>query len=186
MEDSEIINLYWIRSEDAIVETERKYGSYCRSIARNILSFREDTEECVNDTYLKVWNTVPPERPRFFQGFLAKITRNLALSRYRRDHAEKRGGGQVPLALEELEECIPHPDHPERMLDNMMLAGVLNAFLTGLKPEARKFFIQRYWYLLPVKKIASLSRVTESKVKMSLQRSRKALKEHLEKEGIEL
>ena len=103
MEDTQIISLYWERNEDAISETDRKYGTFCRGIAQRILHIREESEECVSDTYLQVWNNIPPQRPNVFQAWLGKITRNLALSRYRKTHAEKRGGGQAELALEELQ-----------------------------------------------------------------------------------
>lgn len=186
MEEKEIIELYWLRSERAIEETARKYGRFCHSIAYNILSNQEDSEECVNDTYLHAWNAIPPRRPNKFSAFLGKITRNLALKRYEKYTAAKRGGGQVPLALEELTECIPAPDSMERRMDDRMLAETLNRFLAGLSPETRRIFLDRYWKLDSINEIAMELGIGESKVKMSLMRTRGKLRSFLEQEGIEL
>lgn len=186
MEDIQIIDLFWNRSEEAISETDRKYGAYCRTIAGNILPSREDTEECVSDAYYQLWNAIPPHRPLRFQSYLGKVTRNLALTRYRFLHAEKRGSGQIELALEELGEAVPDRSGSESITEKLVLTEVLNRFLGSLEPRARIFFVQRYWYFYPVKQIAFLGRVTESRVKMSLLRSRKALKEMLVQEGVNL
>lgn len=186
MEQNEIIELYWNRSERAIRETAKKYGRFCHSIAYNILADHSDSEECVNDTYLHTWNAIPPRRPDNLSAFLGKITRNLALKRYERNHARKRGGGQVMLALEELGECIPDPDTVERHFEDRELALKLNGFLAGLTEESRKIFLRRYWQLCTVKDIAALYGISESKVKMSLMRTRGKLKSYLEKEGIDL
>lgn len=184
MDDTQIIDLYWRRSEDAIVETARKYGGYCRSIALHILENPADSEECVNDTYLKTWSRLPPERPALFSAFLGRITRNLALDRYRARSAQKRGGGAVALALDELRLCASPAHDPQKLIERQLLTDALNRFLADLKPEARKIFLQRYWYFLSVREIAREGRLTESKVKMSLSRTRAALKEFLTKEGI--
>lgn len=186
MEEKQIIDLYWARSENAIAETARKYGKFCHSIAFNILSNREDSEECVNDTYLHTWNAIPPQRPNKLSAFLGRITRNLALKKYESYTAAKRGGGQVPLALEELAECVPDPNSVERQVDNRMLADVFNVFLSGLSPETRRIFLQRYWNLSSVKEIADAYGISESKVKMSLMRTRGKLRSFLEQEGIAL
>lgn len=186
MEANEIIELYWTRSERAIRETAKKYGRLCHSIAYNILKSHPDSEECVNDTYLHTWNAIPPRRPDNLAAFLGKITRNLALKRYARDHTQKRGGGQVALALEELAECLPDPNTPDNRLEVKELANLLNTFLATLPPEARNIFLRRYWQLCPVKQIAALYGISESKVKMSLMRTRGKLKLYLEKEGIPL
>ena len=186
MDDTQIIELYWARAESAVAETAKRYGRYCHTIAHNILHSDEDSEECVNDTYLRAWESIPPMRPERLSTFLGKITRNLSLDRYRRDNAEKRGGGEVPLALEELQECLPAGDGEDLAVDDLLLADIFNRFLSALTPEARKFFVRRYWYLSPVKEIARSYGVGESKVKMSLQRSRNALKKLLTKEGISL
>ena len=183
MEDKRIIELYWQRSEEAISQTTSKYGAYCRSIAWNILCNQEDTEECVNDTWLRTWDTIPPQRPRGLQTFLGKITRNLSLDRWRRNHAQKRDSG-VFLALEELEECVPGCDG--NMSEDIAIRDALNGFLGSLKPEHRKIFLRRYWYLSPVKEIAEDYCIGESKVKMILLRTREKLRVHLETEGIGL
>ena len=186
MEDHQIVELYWARSERAIPETADKYGRYCYSIACHILHSREDSEECVNDTYLHAWNTMPPQRPDRLSAFLGRIARNLALNRWETYAAEKRGAGQTALALDELRECIPAPDCTERVVDDVALADLFNRFLASLSEESRKIFLRRYWYLNPIKEIAAEYRLSESKVKMSLLRSRARLKLLLEKEGIDL
>ena len=186
MDDHQIVELYWARSEKAISETADKYGRYCHSIAYNILHSKEDSEECVNDTWLSAWNSMPEQRPDKLSAFLGRITRNLSLNRLRSYTAEKRGGGQVPLALDELSECVPANDRIDRIVDDFALADILNRFLASLNPEKRKIFMRRYWYLSPVAEIASDYGISESKVKMSLLRSRNALKTLLEKEGVDL
>ena len=186
MEDKQIVDLYWARSEQAISATAEKYGKYCHAIAFNILHSDGDSEECVNDTYLKAWESIPPMRPERLSTFLGKITRNLSLDRYRRDNAGKRGKGEVPLALEELYECLPSGSGDDTVAEDILLTDIFNRFLSELTPEARKFFVRRYWYLSSVKEIARSYGVGESKVKMSLQRSRIALKELLKQEGIPL
>ncbi len=184
MEDSKIVELYWSRSETAIAESERKYGRYCYSIAHNILRNREDSEECVNDTWIGAWNAMPPHRPSQLSTFLGKITRRLAIHRTERNCAEKRGGGAVPLAIEELSECIPAPS--EGAADEMVLAGVLDRFLDALPEVTRTMFLQRYWYLRTVREIARELGVGESRVKVTLHRARAQLREMLEEEGIGL
>ena len=186
MDDQMIVDLFWRRSSDAIAETAKKYGSYCYRIAYHILANTEDSEECVNDTYLKVWDSIPPARPNRFSAFIGKITRNLAINRYAYLTAEKRGGSQIPLALEELSGCIPDHRTPALVLEEKELGEVINQFLGGLTPEARRIFLQRYWNLMSVKDIAQLYGITESKAKMSLMRTRSKLKCYLEKEGVEV
>ena len=186
MDDRQIVDLYWERSETAISETSKKYGKYCCYIAYNILHNREDCEECVNDTYMRAWNAMPPQRPDRLSAFLGKITRNLSLNRYAKYTARKRGAGQTELALEELRECIPASDCVEQVIDDMQLAETINAFLDTLPAETRKIFVRRYWYLSPVREIASDYEVSESKVKMKLMRTRNKLRKVLEKEGISL
>lgn len=186
MEDSQIIELYWRRSEDAITETSKKYGRYCHTISFNILGNAEDSEECVNDTYLKTWSLLPPAHPAIFSAFLAKITRNLSLDRYRNQSAEKRGGGRMTVALDELSACIPVSDSTETMVEQQALIDALDRFLDALKSEQRKIFLRRYWYISSIREIASDLGISESKVKTTLLRTRTALKEHLEKEGIAL
>lgn len=184
MEDQQIIELYWMRSEDAISETDKKYGKYCYYIAYNILQNEEDAKECVNDTYFSVWKIIPPNRPNRLSVFLGKITRNLSLNRYKKFKAKKRGYGQIPLVLEELQECISNKKLSDEIVEEMVLVEVLERFLTGLSVEARNIFLRRYWFFSSVKEIASDFSISESKVKVSLMRSRNRLKEMLQKEGI--
>ena len=186
MEDNQIVDLYWARSEKAISETSNKYGHYCYYIAYNILHSKEDSEECVNDTYLNAWNAMPDQRPNILSAFLGRITRNLSLQRWEKYTAQKRGAGQVPLALDELQDCIPATDKTDHIIDDLMLADLLNRFLASLTAEKRIIFMRRYWYLCPVAEIASDFAISESKVKMSLLRSRNELKLLLTKEGIDL
>ena len=181
MEDRAIVALYWARLEIAILETKKQYGRLLRSISRGILKSEEDAEECENDTYLKAWDTIPPQKPEELSAYLAKITRNLSLDRYDAMHAEKRGGGEVPLLLDELTEVIANDAaFPS---DTGALCEVLNAFLGSLKADARNIFLRRYWFGDSVQEISERSGFGESKIKMSLLRSRQGLKEVLEKEG---
>lgn len=184
MDDQDIIDLYWHRSEHAITETALKYGAYCRRIAWNILYNDDDAEECLNDTYLKAWQSMPPTRPTWLSSFLGKITRHLALDAYRKTHAAKRGHGQVPLALNELEECVPGYSSIDDALDYHHLVACLNAFLHDLPFQQRKTFMLRYWYLLSLQEIAKEMQTTENNVAVQLSRLRKKLRTALKKEGI--
>lgn len=184
MEDEKIIELYLARSENAISETSAKYGAFFLRISRNILRSEQDAEECVNDTYLKAWNSIPPTRPQKLAAYLGRIVRNLSLNRWNRLNAVKRGAGEVTLALDELEECIPAADTVQRESDRKEISGALNQFLQGLSVEKRTVFLRRYWYLVPVKDIAEQLGMTESKVKSMLLRIRGQLREFLEKEDI--
>ena len=188
MEDSRIVALYWARNEDAITETDRKYGGYCRAIAMNILSDHGDAEECVNDTWLQTWNAIPPHRPTILSAFLGTITRRLSLDHRRRNTRKKRGGGQVPLALEELSQCVPDsggPDSggPEEAVQLAELTHTLEDFLKGLSGRDRDLFLCRYWYLASIREIAQAFRLPESRVKVILFRTRNKLKAHLEQAG---
>ncbi len=185
MEDSDIVDLYWARSENAISETDRKYGRYCGAIAFNILHSREDSDECVNDTWLRAWNAMPSERPGLLGAFLARITRNLSLNRFRALHAEKRGAGELPCLIDELEECVPDNRRSvETEIDGQQLTTLVNQFLAGLAREHRVFFVRRYFYADSVGYIANRCGVSESKVKSSLMRSRNRLRALLEREGV--
>lgn len=186
MDDLNLIELYWQRSEDAVAETAAKYGSYCYRIAYNVLANNEDSEECVNDTFLKVWESIPPNRPNRFSVFIGKITRHLALNRYEYLTAAKRGGSQVPLALDELSDCIPDHKSPTQIVEDKELSFAINKFLRNLSSESRKIFLQRYWGLRSIKDISVMYGITESKVKMSLMRTRNKFKHFLEREGIEI
>ena len=183
MTDQEITDLYFARSENAIRETARKYGSYCHAIANRILDSHEDSEECVNDTYMKAWETIPPKKPLQLSAYLGKITRNLALSRLEKRTAQKRGDGELALALHELSDCIPSTDDTERALLSGELTDILDTFLAELPTETRKIFMRRYWYLSSVKEIARDFHMRENHVRVILFRARGKLKEILEKEG---
>ena len=182
--DQQIIDLYFARSEDAIAETGRRFGGYLTAIAHSILQSWEDTEECVNDAYLKAWDSIPPARPYSLKAYLGKITRNLALHRYEKATAEKRGGGEIPLVLSELSECLPDSASAEDRVNERMLADLLNRFLQGISKEQRIVFVRRYWYNASVSEIASDMGMTEGKVKSILHRLRSKLRLILEKEGI--
>lgn len=186
MDDNQIIRLYFDRSEEAISQTAVKYGKYCHTIAYNILHNFEDSEECVNDTYWKAWGIIPPRRPKSLAAFLGKITRNLSLDLYRHYTADKRGGGELAVALGELGDCVSSQSSMDDHTDEMVLVDTLNRFLALLPAEHRKIFMRRYWYISSIKEIANDYGITESKVKMSLHRSRNQLKAVLEKEGIAL
>lgn len=186
MEDDKIIELYFARSEKAISETSEKYGKYCHYIAYNILQNEEDSEECVNDTYLRTWNAIPPKRPNRLQTFLGKITRNLSLNKLEKRTADKRGAGQVSFVLDELAESIPDKNDAEQITEDMVIKNILDRFLTKLPTETRRIFIRRYWYLSSVKEIAKEFGLSESKVTVTLFRTREKLKAVLEKEGISL
>ena len=183
MEDSVIVALYWERNESAIKETSDKYGRYLTKIAWNILADREDAEESVNDTYLHAWNAMPPHRPAVLSTFLGRITRHLSIDIYRRRHSAKRGGSEYALSLDELSDCVPGEGSPEEALDAEELAGHINRFLRNLSPETRKLFICRYYYFDSVADAASSLGITEGKAKTLLFRTRRKLKEYLEKEG---
>ncbi len=183
MEDKEIVDLYWARSETAISETSKKYGRYCHSIAFRILSSDLDAEEVVNDTYLKTWNTIPPKRPAVLKGFVGMICRHLSLNAYDAQHAQKRNG-QVALVLDELGECIPDNDSGEDIGESMVLREVLNHFVKSLPDQTQEIFVRRYWYISSVAEIAKDYHMTENHINVLLFRARKKLKEMLKEEGI--
>lgn len=186
MKDREIIDLYWERKETAISATAEKYGKYCHSISYNILHNHEDAEECVNDTYLGAWKSIPPQRPECLSAYLGKITRNFSLNYFKQYTAEKRGGGQTEAVLSELEDCIPAETDVEQAIDEMILVKSINRFLREQPEQKRNIFIRRYWYLCPIRDIAENYGMSESKVASLLFRMRNKLKTHLEKEGITL
>ena len=186
MEDNRIVELYWERDEAAIEQSSAKYGRYCRSIAYNILYNDEDVEECVNDTWMRAWGSIPPARPVSLRAFLGKITRNLALDRYDAARAQKRGGGEFCAVLDELSEYIPDTGSGYESVEDIEIEEILNSFLESLSPERRKVFMRRYWYMDSIKEIAEFYEISESKVKTVLFRSRAELKAVLTKEGIEV
>lgn len=186
MTDEQIILLYWTRNESAITETDTKYGRYFHYIAFGILRDDEDAKETVNDTYLKAWNTMPPQKPNHLKAFLGRITRQLSINRMEWNTAKKRSGSQYHIALDELRDCIPGADSGEDYADITALRDCLNAFLRGLPSEARRVFIRRYWHIHTVSEIAADFGFSESKVKTLLMRTREKLKQYLIQEGFYL
>ena len=183
MEDREIIALYWARRERAVEETDRKYGSYCWTIAYNILHSREDSEECVNDTWMRAWNAIPPNRPAILSAFLGRITRNLSLDRYKAGKTGKRGGGRMMVTLEELSECLPGGQNVEEAVEEAELSRLIDRFLRTLPEKECCIFLRRYWYVDTTLEIAHRYKMSEGTVKSTLHRTRQKLKLYLEKEG---
>ena len=184
MEDREIIQLFFDRDERAIAESRDKYGKYCDGIAAGILHTREDREECVSDTWLHAWNAMPPQRPSILSSFLGRITRNLSFDRCRRQNAEKRGGGSLPLALDELSECVPAPGRVEQALEARELAEAIDRFLRTLPERECSIFLRRYWYVDSVQDIAARYALRENTAKSILFRTREKLRRYLAGEGI--
>lgn len=183
MEDQKIVALFTVRSEAAISEASKKYGSYCFSIAKNILGDPNDASECVNDTFYKAWNSIPPAKPRILSGFLGKITRELAIDRWRRQSAKKRGGGQVTLALEELAECIPSSQNVEHDVEKKELEETICTFVGALEQPEKNLFICRYWYCEEPREIAAQYSMKPATVRSQLHRTRKKLYEYLKGRG---
>lgn len=186
MEDQEIIKLYWDRDEQALRSTAEKYGTYCVSIALNILENKEDADECVNDAYWHTWETIPPHKPQILSTFLGKITRNLAINRRKRNTACKRGGGQFPVIWDELAECVSDTNSPDQEIDRQELLRALNSFLRELPPEKRNIFLCRYWYFDSVTEIANRFQMKENNVSVILSRLRLKLRCYLKKGGFDV
>lgn len=186
VEDKTIVDLFWNRKESAIIETSKKYGNYLFKISFNILYSKEDSEECVNDTYLKAWNSIPPTRPNLLKAFLGKITRNLSIDLYRKNHTKGRGSGEVEIAIEELSSIIKSEEDINEILDEKYLVDKINEFLENINIKDRKIFLLRYFYLYSSKEIEKLTNIKVSTINTILYRTRNKLKEHLEKEGINL
>lgn len=182
MEDSQIVSLYWQRSEEAIDRTEQKYGRYLTTIAYNILNDREDSQESVNDTYLAAWDSMPPHKPQVLSTYLGKLTRRISIDLLRKRSTQKRGCGEYTLSLDELGECIGG-NSTEEAVDVQALSAAIAGFLRTVSPDARNVFIGRYYYLDPIKKIAGYCGISESKAKILLHRTRQSLWEYLQKEG---
>ena len=183
MDDKAIVELYFARSEQAISETANKYGGYCYSIANNILSNNEDSEESVNDTYLAAWNNLPPRHPSILATFLGKITRYISLDRWKSRSAYKRCGGEVTLALDEQDEFLSSGESTEEVVEKKELIRSINRFLDNLPETERNLFVCRYWYLDPVQQIAARYGFTLSKTASMLRRTREKLCKQLKKEG---
>lgn len=183
MEDAQIVSLYWARSEEAIAETDAKYGPYLTQISYQILHSREDAGECVNDTYHDAWNAMPPHRPTFLSAFLGKITRRISIDCWRHRQADKRGGGELPLALDELGECVSGQASVEDEAIRREAVATIQRFLDSLPSTERRVFLCRYWYLDSIADIAGRFGFTEGKVKSMLHRTRGKLRIVLEQEG---
>ena len=183
MNDEDIIELYWSRSENAISETDKKYRQSCMSVANNILNDISDSEECVNDTYLTAWNTIPPQRPKYFPAFLFKIVKNTAITRFYYNHREKRRK-EVSVSFDELDECVADASVTDDTVNLREIADAINEFLSGLSREKRVVFVRRYWYYDSISQIAQLCGISEEKTKSMLMRIRNKLKDFLQKRGL--
>ena len=186
MDDKDIVDLYWKRDEKAISETAERYGSYCYSIAYNILADKGDAEESVNDSYLNAWNSMPPHRPAVLSTFIGKITRYISLKKWRAKRAQKRGEGNIDLAYEELSECILSESNVDEELENKEISKLIDDFLDTLPLCEQSVFVCRYWYFDSVSAIAKQFGFSESKVKSMLHRTRKKLRSKLSEEGVEI
>ncbi len=184
MEDTSIVQLLWDRCEQALKELALKYGRFCHKIALNILGSPEDAEECVNDTYLSVWNSIPPQRPSVLPPYIGRITKNHALNLYAKNHADKRGGGNLPLVFEELDEVVAGYETADSELYRQELLSAINGFLASLPSEKRKIFVSRYWYAESVRDIAARMHMTENHVSVSLNRMRNQLRTKLQEGGL--
>ena len=183
MEDAQIVELYWARDESAIAETDQKYGAFCHTVAYNVLAVREDAEECVNDTYQRAWEAMPPQRPAILRAWLGKIVRNLALNLWNKNHAQKRGGG-MDVLLSELEDCIPSRESVERALDAEELGADISAWLRQQPYEDRVLFVRRYWNGTALNELAEAWGMEPARLAQRMLRMRRSLKAALEKEGI--
>lgn len=183
MDDDQIVDLFWNREESAIEQAAEKYGSYCQTIALNILSNREDAEECVNDTWLRVWNAIPPERPKVFRAWVGKITLRLALNRWQKNHSQKRYAG-LEEVLSELEECLPSDEMIEQQIAANEITRIINQWLGTLEREDRVIFVRRYWYGDTVKQLALACGVSPGKIAKRLFLLRGKLKAALAKEDV--
>ncbi len=181
--EKEIISLLQKRDETAITKLRDTYGALCQTIAYDILGNREDAEECVSDTMMKLWTTIPPMQPDTLRAYLVTVVRSISISRYRAEHADRRGGGQTAAAIDELAETLSDEDAVERAVDQRALRAAIERFLDTLPPDARTVFMQRYYLMAPVKTIAREQGMSLGKVKMLLMRTRKKLQIFLSKEG---
>lgn len=184
MEDTEIIGMFWGRNQEAISAASKKYGKLCNSVAFNILKNQEDAKECVNDTFLRAWNTIPPEKPKTLAAYLAKISRNLALDKYRFDHRKKRG--VMTNIGEEAEEIFISGDIAQDQAERRELVEAINSFLKDCAPKKRMIFMRRYWLMDSIKNIAAAFGMEENSVSVSLMRTRKELRAYLEKRGFDV
>jgi len=181
--DSQIIELYWNRDPQAVSASEEQYGAYCFTIANGILADAQDSEECVNDTWLRAWNAIPPTRPNILKVFLAKITRHLSFDRYKAGKALKRGGGEISLVLEELAECIADESDVEGQVNAQELGRAINQFVASLPEREQELFVRRYFFSEAIQGIADRCGIKANHVNVTLSRVRRRLRDHLSKEG---
>ena len=186
MKDEQIIEWFWLRNEEALAQTDAQYGTYCYTIAYQILGNHDDADECVNDTYQRAWMAIPPAKPQNLRTYLGKITRHLAFDRYKRMHTHKRGEGQLPMILEELSECVSGETEHDPVADKLVLKDCIDRFLKTLSPTKRQLFMRRYWYGDSIAELAVTFHKSENDVYVTLCRLRAALKIMLEKEGMGL
>lgn len=184
LSDDEIITLFFERNEKALSAVSRKYENYCGTVVRSIIKNPQDAEECLNDTWLKTWESIPPARPKNLGGFLAKIAKNISLNRYEHSRAKKRGGGELPLVLDELSECVADKSDVEKTFEQKVLTDAVNEFLRTLPRDKRDVFVLRYWYCLSVAEIANKTGLSRGSVSVSLTRSRRKLAAYLKKAGL--
>lgn len=184
MSDAEIISLFQARDETAISAASRKFGNYCGTVINNILKNPEDAEECLNDTWMRAWETIPPHEPRNLAAYLATLAKNISLNRYKDNHAKKRGSGEIPLVLEELAECCTRNSDVEKEYEHKLLVEAINDFLRTLPKDKRDIFVLRYWFCLSTKEITKkVGALNRSSVSVTLLRTRKALAAYLKKKG---
>lgn len=184
MEDREITELFNSRSEEAIKTAKEKFGRLCKKIIFGILKNEEDCEECENDTYMKLWNTIPPQQPKSLTAYIARIAKTTAINKYRADHREKRGGGEIDLVFDELADIVPSKDNVQGMAESKETAAAINEFLEQLPKEKRIIFVRRYWFCSSVKDIAYDLKLTESNISVILSRTKSALKDFLKERGL--
>ncbi len=183
MEDHQIVDLYWQRNEEAIQETEKKYGRYLLRIAYNVLFDAEDSKESVNDTYMRAWHSMPPNKPGILSTYLGRMTRQLSIDTYRKKHSEKRRCSEYAVSLSELAECVSNEETPEQEVELQILADAISTYLRTLSKETRNIFVCRYYFMDSIREISFYSGNSESKIKSMLYRTRIGLKNYLEKEG---
>ncbi len=186
MQDEKIVELYWERNEEAIKETEQKYGRYLFKVAYRILADMEDSRESVNDTYLKAWNSMPPHKPEFLTAYLSKITRQISIDLFRMRNRKKRRASEYSISLSELGDCVSGGNTTQENVDLHLLAKAINTYLYTLSPKARTVFIGRYYYMDSIKEVAAYYKMSEAKTKSMLYRIRIGLKTYLEKEGFRI
>ena len=183
MTDEQLLALFFARDEQAVQAAEKQYGAYCRQVAGRILDAREDVHDCVNETWLRAWQAIPPRKPKNLKMYLASITRNLAYNIHRHETAKRRGGGELPAALDELTECVAGRDDPEDRVIAKELGEVVNRFLDTLPETERNIFLRRYFFVEGNRQIARKYQMQAGNVAVILSRTRKKLREHLIQEG---